>query len=76
MSVIISLNKSGGLQKESAMARKMRAKELTWLEETMAETEPKITGACGMSYAPQAVYFLLDDSCVMLLGERTLKGWQ
>lgn len=58
------------------MSRKMRAKELIWLEEMMTETEPKIIGACGGSYAPQAVYFLLDDSCVMLLAERALKGWQ
>lgn len=58
------------------MARKMRAKETIWLEETMEEAEPKPTGACGGSYEPQSVYFLLDDSCVMLLGERALKGWQ
>ncbi len=58
------------------MARKMRAKEMIWLEEMMEEAEPKPTGSRGGSYAPQAVYFLLDGSCVMLLGERALKGWQ
>lgn len=57
------------------MARKMRAKEMIWLEEMMEKAEPEITGACR-PYAPQSVYFLLDDSCVMLLGEMALKGWQ